>query len=509
MRFKSDVLVIGSGIAGLTFAIKLAILKPDCKISVLAKGDLDESSTNFAQGGIATVTDLSNDSFQAHIEDTLKSGDGLSIPAIVRLVVESGPERIKDLVEFGVDFTKRKDGAFDLALEGGHSTNRIVHTFDNTGFQVQKALLQKAFTFKNISFFKNRFCFELLASKSGEICGVNTLNTETKKVTHFKSKVVVLATGGSGQVYHYTTNPSVATGDGISMAKKISVMISNLNYVQFHPTALYEEDKIRLDLLTEAIRGFGGYVVNREGIRFLYNTDVRGELATRDIVSKAIFEELNRSGEKCVYLDCRHLDRQEFERRFPQISANISKRNLDVSQDLIPIIPAAHYQCGGITVNEKGQTNKEGLYAIGECADTGLHGANRLASNSLLEGLVFGHEVAEWISFIIDEMKDLTPEKQAKYALDTSDDELYKNVIIEIKNVMSQHATIASNLTDFEIAMEKLDDLQVLMASQDQPCRISEYKITATNLLVNAKEIVKNKRREAENKHAKSKMENV
>lgn len=508
MQFKSDVLVVGAGVAGLSFAIKLATLRPNSKITVLAKGELDESSTNFAQGGIATVTDLSTDSFQAHIEDTLKSGGGLSVPSIVRLVVESGPKRIQDLVNYGVEFTRQNDGAFDLALEGGHSTNRIVHTFDNTGYHVQKALLQKAFSFKNITFYKNRYGIDLLASNTNVINGVSAFNKETNKVEIFESKAVVLATGGAGQVYHYTTNPSVATGDGISMAKKSGVMVSNLNFVQFHPTALYEEGKLRLDLLTEAIRGFGGYVVNSQGVRFLFKEDERGELATRDIVSTAIFHELERSGEHCVYLDCRHLDHEAFSRKFPQISANISSKSLSISTDLIPIIPAAHYQCGGITVNEKGQTNKEGLYAIGECSDSGLHGANRLASNSLLEGLVFGHEVAEWISCVLDDIHYSKPENLVNYSFDSTKETLYKNVVTEIKTIMSQYATVASHAADFEDALEMLGDLEVLITSQAHSNHISEGKLIATNLLVNAQEIVQRKIQAKENKQTQAIAEN-
>lgn len=487
---KKDVIVVGAGVAGLSFAIQLAKEKSDCQIAVLAKGPLDYSNTFFAQGGIATVTDFENDSFEAHIQDTLASGQGLSSPATVRFVVESGPARIADLVEYGVDFNRTEDGDFDLALEGGHGVPRVVHAFDHTGADVQKALLNTASKFENIQLFENRYAIELLQGKSGRVVGVSVLNIEANDIEFFEGKKIILATGGSGQVYKNTTNPGIATGDGIGMGMRVEAMFSHLNFVQFHPTALYEKEVDRQDLLTEAIRGFGAYVVNKKGERFLFETDERGELATRDIVAGAIFKELKKSGEPCVYLDCRHLEATAFLEKFPRVSENLKKKGWDITTELIPVVPASHYQNGGLTVNEKGQTSVEGLYAIGECADTGLHGANRLASNSLLEGLVYGYEVAEWIASVIAEIKEEEIETTTEYELSTKCDEVFKNSTKEIRGIMSDYATIVSTEQELEVAKIKLTELAEFLAPKFASGVISTASLTAQNLLSTAQAIV-------------------
>ena len=323
VRNNSEIIVIGSGIAGLSFAINITKLIPNIKISVLTKSEIVLSNSNFAQGGIAVVTNLVKDSYEAHIKDTLASGGGLSKPSIVKLVVETAYERLKELVDYGVEFNHTPEGEFDLALEGGHSVHRVVHAFDNTGEHVVKSLIKKALSCKNISFYENRFCIDILKDENEKVRGVSALNLNTNEIENHVGKIVVLATGGSGQVYKHTTNPAVATGDGVAMGIKAGALVSNLNFVQFHPTALYEENKPRLDLLTEAIRGFGAYIVNKEGKRFVFDYDTRGELATRDIVSKAIFSEIKISGEPCVFLDCKQLDLEKFKEKFPQIYSNL------------------------------------------------------------------------------------------------------------------------------------------------------------------------------------------
>lgn len=497
---KSDVIIVGSGVAGLSFAIKLAKRKPHSKISVLSKAGLALSNSHFAQGGIATVTQTINDTFTEHINDTIKSGAGLSDPSIVKLVIETAPDRLNELVEYGMDFTLNKDGNFDLGLEGGHSKPRVVHKFDNTGEHLINTLIRQAQSFENISFFTHRFCIEILKTETGEAKGVSALNTLNQEIELFTGKFIVLATGGSGQVYKNTTNPSVATGDGVAMGIKIGATISNLNFVQFHPTVLYEKKKEQLDLLSEAIRGYGGHVVDKNETQFLFKTDARGELATRDIVSKAIFNELKESGERCVYLDCRHLDPVQFKSHFPKITANLASKGFDVSTHLIPIVPAAHYQCGGLKVNEFGETNIPGLFALGECAETGLHGANRLASNSLLEGLVFAHESAEFISLVIDDIPFDDSIQILLYKVSLAKDDLFLNVKEDIKMVMTNGATIASEIEGLNLARIKLDNLTAIFETKELIQPISKISLETHNLWVVASEIVQSKIKYFKNK---------
>ena len=490
---KSDVIIVGSGVAGLSFAIQLAKRRPQSKITVLAKSELANSNSHYAQGGIATVTHFINDSFEEHINDTISSGGGLSDPSIVKLVVESAPSRLNELVEYGMDFTFNKDGEFDLGLEGGHSKPRVVHTFDNTGEHLINTLLRVAQSIENISLFTHRFCIEILKTETGRAGGVSVFNTTTQEIELFTGKFIVLATGGSGQVYKNTTNPSVATGDGVAMGIKAGATISNLNFVQFHPTVLFEEDKEQLDLLSEAIRGYGGHVVDKSECRFLFEYDARGELATRDIVSKAIFNELKESGESCVYLDCRHLDPSQFESHFPQISANLASKNFTISSDLIPIVPAAHYQCGGLKVNEMGETNISGLFAIGECAESGLHGENRLASNSLLEGLVFGHEAAEFISSVFDDIPFDDSIHLPVYNVSRANDDLFLKIKTELKDIMTKGATIVSSIEDLNLAKISLERMTTDLEIKQLNSPISKISLEMNNLLIVATAIVQSK----------------
>lgn len=491
--YEYDVVVVGSGVAGLSFAIRLAEEKPNCKISILSKGKLDLTNTSFAQGGIAAVVDQQNDSFVNHIEDTLKSGGGLSSPSIVQLVVEKAPACIEDLINYGVAFTRKENGELDLALEGGHSLPRVVHVFDKTGHYVQAALLKKAHSLLNITFYENRFAIEFLNGLDNTIGGLSAFYEKENKIEIFHAKSIVLATGGSGQVYLQTTNPLVATGDGIAMGSKVGAKISHLGFVQFHPTALYEEGMPRLELITEAIRGFGAYIVNKKGKRFIAETDERGELATRDVVSKSIFKELERSKETHVYLDCRHLNHKELEEKFPHVRKQLENKGFSLSKDLIPIVPGAHYQCGGLVVNEKGQTNIKGLYAIGECANTGLHGANRLASNALLEGLVFGRKVAECISENIDEMPQVRPQLYAIYQIDFTYDVEFVNTIYEVKTIMSKYVTIASDYTQLMKAKQKLKTITQRLRPFFERRIVSASALTAQNLLILSEQIILDK----------------
>lgn len=390
----TDVLVLGSGIAGLSFALKVAQKRPDLSICILTKADKNETNTKYAQGGIAAVMNNLTDTFDAHITDTLKSGKGFCDTGIVEMVVNKAPRRLMEMIEWGASFDKTPNGDWDLGLEGGHSQSRILHHKDKTGYEIERALLKKLEAFKNIYFFTHHFAIDLLV-ENNSCSGLKYYNKKSGEIEILTSGITYLATGGSGQIFETTTNPVIATGDGVAMAHRAGAAVKDLHFIQFHPTALFSRKENPAFLISEAVRGAGAKLVNKAGTRFVFEYDPAGELATRDIVSHAIFSELQKSGEPCVYLDCRHLERESFSAHFPTIIEKCLQVGIDVFIDLIPVTPAAHYQCGGIAVNRNSRTSVENLYANGECAHTGLHGANRLASNSLLEALVFAHEAAK------------------------------------------------------------------------------------------------------------------
>jgi L-aspartate oxidase len=400
---KTDFLVIGSGIAGLTFAVKTAQQFPDKKILVLTKAATDETNTKYAQGGVAGVMDTGKDSFEKHIEDTLIAGDGLCNTHIVEIVVKEGVERIREIIQWGAQFDKEADGDYKLGREGGHSEFRILHHKDVTGKEMERALMHKISEFKNIEIYKHCYVVDLitqhhlghLVTKSTPdiICyGVYALNENTNQIERILSSITLLATGGNGQVYRSTTNPSIATGDGVAMVYRAKGRIENMEFIQFHPTALYEPGlRGQSFLITEAVRGDGGILRNRIGEAFMERYDVRKDLAPRDIVARAIDSEMKISGTEHVYLDCRHMNIENFKEHFPNIYEKCKSIGIDVAKQMIPVAPAAHYSCGGIKTDEWGRTSIRNLYAAGECASTELHGANRLASNSLLEAMVFAH----------------------------------------------------------------------------------------------------------------------
>lgn len=402
---KTDVLIIGTGIAGLSLAVKLAQSRKDLGITIMTKDSADSSNTQFAQGGIAAVMDNVRDSFAQHVEDTLKSGAGSCDEEIVRMVVRQAPDRLQELISLGVSFDKINSG-WDLALEGGHSQRRILHHADITGREIERVLLKAARTLPNITILEQHFVIDLFVDSDNKhkACHGAFYIDESKKVRYIRARAIVLSTGGCGQIFRKTTNSHVATGDGVAIAHRAGAQIADMQYIQFHPTAFYEPGKNPYFLLTEALRGAGAHIVNEQGKRFLFQYDLRGELATRDIVSKAISTELQRSGRDHVLLDCTHLGQKVFEEHFPAILGYCKSKGLDPVHGLIPITPVAHYQCGGVTVNRYGQTTVNGLYAIGECARTGLHGKNRLASNSLLEAVVFAHQASYHIGNTIDDI---------------------------------------------------------------------------------------------------------
>lgn len=398
---KTDILIIGSGVSGLFFAMKTAKKCPNLSLVIMAKETAKNTNTRLAQGGIAVVTDYNSDSFKKHIKDTIAAGDGHCDERVVEMVVNQAPERLKELLEIGTEFDKNKEGKWDLALEGGHSQNRILHHKDSSGLEIENKLLKIIKELPNVQLWENHQVIDLnteIKKKERNCSGAFYYDKKQKKIKYIRARTIVMCTGGCGQLFKNTTNPEIAAGDGIAMAARAGAEIEDMHYIQFHPTALYSKNENPLFLISEAVRGFGAHIVNEDQKRFLFKYDARGELATRDIISQAIFKELQYSSKDCVYLDCRHLDSEAFSFQFPAITAHCNQKGINPKKDLIPIIPAAHYQCGGIKVNQDGRTAIKNLYAIGECARTGLHGKNRLASNSLLEALVFAHQASEDIN---------------------------------------------------------------------------------------------------------------
>ena len=400
---QTDFLVIGSGIAGLTYALKVAQDRPDKTITILTKAQSDETNTKYAQGGIAGVMDLDKDSFDKHIEDTLIAGDGLCNRHIVEIVVKEGVDRIREIINWGAEFDKEPDGDFKLGKEGGHSEFRILHHKDVTGKEMERALLEAIKRKPNIKLISHCFVLDIitqhhlgyLVTKSTpdiECYGVYVLNHSTNKIEKILAGTTLLATGGNGQVYRTTTNPSIATGDGVAMVYRAKGRIENMEFIQFHPTALYEPGvRGQSFLITEAVRGDGGILRNYEGEAFMERYDKRKDLAPRDIVARAIDNEMKVAGTENVFLDCRHFSAAKFIEHFPNIYEKCLSIGIDITKQMIPVAPAAHYSCGGIKTDEWARTSIKNLYAAGECASTGLHGANRLASNSLLEAMVFAH----------------------------------------------------------------------------------------------------------------------
>lgn len=400
---KTQLLIIGSGVAGLTLAIKYAEAFPKKNITIVTKGNEDESNTKYAQGGVAVVLDNKTDSFKKHIEDTLISGDGLCNKAVVDMVITEGPKRLKELMIWGAQFDLDQTGNLDLGREGGHSACRVVHYKDITGYEIQRALLIRAHQLENMTILSYHFAIDLITehqlkqtSENTSCFGAYVLNQKNGKTLTILADSTVLAAGGIGRVYGHTTNPMIATGDGIAMAYRAKAEIKDMEFVQFHPTALYTNQKGSAFLISEAVRGFGAYLRTKEGNRFMPNYDDRAELASRDIVSQSIDKELKKSGDHCVYLDCTHLDLEVFKNHFPNIYNTCLKNNIDISKNWIPVVPASHYVCGGIVVDTHGKTSINNLFACGECSRTGLHGANRLASNSLLEALVYAHNIYKY-----------------------------------------------------------------------------------------------------------------
>jgi L-aspartate oxidase len=466
MEKKYDFLVIGSGLGGLSFALKVASHGSVC---VITKAELEETNTRYAQGGIAAVT-YEPDSPDKHVTDTLVAGDHVCNEEVVRMVVAEAPTQIKELIQWGTKFDKESDGKYDLAREGGHSEHRILHHKDNTGQEIQRALSEKVRNHPNIDLLEHHFAVDLITQHhlgnlvkrhmTDIVCyGAYVLNMETEEVTRILSKTTLLASGGAGNLYSTTTNPSIATGDGIAMVYRAKGIIENMEFVQFHPTSLFNPGESPSYLITEAMRGYGGILKNQMGEKFMNKYDKRGSLAPRDIVARAIDNELKIHGQEFVYLDVTHKEEDPLKEHFPNISEKCSSQGIDIAKDMIPVVPAAHYICGGVKVDMDGQTGINRLYAVGEVSSTGLHGANRLASNSLIEAIVYAaragkhaishsknyelaHKIPDW-----DESGTSHPEEMV----------LITQNLKEVKQIMTNYVGIVRSDLRLERAVTRLE----------------------------------------------------
>ena len=462
-----DFLVIGSGIAGMSFALKVA---QKGKVALICKTELEEANTFFAQGGIASVTNTLVDNFDKHIEDTMIAGDWISDRAAVEKVVREAPGQIKELIDWGVDFDKNDKGDFDLHKEGGHSEFRILHHKDNTGAEIQESLIRAVKTHPNIEIFNRHFAVEIITQHHmgiivtrhtpGIKCyGAYVLNEDTGEVDTFLSKVTLMATGGVGAVYRNTTNPLVATGDGIAMVYRAKGLVQDMEFIQFHPTALYHPGDRPCFLITEAMRGYGAVLRNMGGEEFMQKYDPRLSLAPRDIVARAIDSEMKQRGDDHVYLDVTHKDPEETKKHFPNIYEKCLSLGIDITKDYIPVAPAAHYLCGGIKVNLNGESSINRLYAVGECSCTGLHGGNRLASNSLIEAVVYADAAAKHALSVLDryEFNHEIPEWNAEGTVTNEEMVLITQSMKEVNQIMGAYVGIVRSDLRLKRAWVRLD----------------------------------------------------
>ncbi len=468
MRKQVDFLVIGSGIAGLTYALKVAKFG---KVCIVTKSNMDDTATSWAQGGIAAVM-YTPDSYEKHIKDTIIAGDGLCDERIVRLTIQESTERIKELIRWGTKFDKTKSGRFDLAKEGGHSEYRVLHHKDSTGREIENALLNQIRQHPNIEVLENCFTIDLITqhhlgievnrrTKDITCFGAYVLNPRTHLVDTILAKLTLIGTGGAGNVYSNTTNPLISTGDGIAMVYRAKGVIENMEFIQFHPTALYHPEEKPAFLISEAVRGFGAVLRDRQGKEFMHKYDSRLSLAPRDIVARAIDNELKLSGEDYLYLDCRQLNKNELIQHFPTIYAKCLSIGINITKDMIPVVPTAHYTCGGIKVDESGRTSIRNLYASGECSSTGLHGANRLASNSLLESIVFSHRAG---MDAIDQVKEIPfmneiPDWNAEGMVLNEEMVLITQSLKELQSIMTSYVGIVRSDLRLKRAFDRLEIL--------------------------------------------------
>jgi len=466
MRTYVDFLVIGSGIAGLVFALKVA---KHGKVCIVTKNKMEETATAYAQGGIAAVM-YTPDSYEKHIQDTIIAGDGLCNEDIVRMTILESTERIRELVKWGTHFDKTRTGKYDLAREGGHSEKRVLRHKDNTGKEIEDTLIEQVKRHPNIEVRENHYAIDVITQhhlgeavnmRSSDITcyGAYVLNPASNLVETILAKVTLVATGGAGNIYNNTTNPMVSTGDGVAMVYRAKGAVEHMEFFQFHPTALYQPQERPSFLITEALRGFGAKLKDMHGEEFMQKYDPRLELAPRDIVARAIDNEMKISGEDHVCLDCRHLKRDDLMERFPTIFAKCLSLGLDISRDMIPVVPAAHYMCGGIKTDAHGLSSIRNLYASGECASTGLHGANRLASNSLLESVVFSHRAS---LHALEQIKhtdycNAIPDWNAEGMVFTEEMILITQSQKELQSIMSSYVGIVRSNLRLKRAKDRLE----------------------------------------------------
>ncbi len=505
MEMKTDVLVIGSGIAGLFSALKISEY---ADVVLVTKKNKAESNTNYAQGGIASVID-STDTFEKHIQDTLIAGAGLCHEDAVTIMVEEGPSRIYDLIDIGTKFTK-KNGKLDLAKEGGHSMARIVHAKDFTGKEIERALIEGVNSKKNIQILENVVAIDLLTEHNihrlknqpldNRNCwGAYVLDCSKNEVIKITSKVTMLATGGIGQVYLHTTNPGIATGDGFAMAYRAGAKIGDMEFVQFHPTSLFAAGKNNSFktpsfLISEAVRGFGGLLKTKSGEQFMQNYDARRELAPRDIVARAIDNELKKRGDEYVYLDITHKSADEIIEHFPNIYENCKKTGIDITKAMIPVVPAAHYACGGVVVDKFARTSLRGLFACGEVSMTGVHGANRLASNSLLEAVVFAYRASDKIQGFLKDYSSKIPEIpdwDDSGTLSADERILITHSVKEVKQIMWDYVGIVRSNNRLERAFRRTHNLYDETENLYKRTKIFQEILELRNLITCAHMIIK------------------
>ena len=472
MVFKYDFLIIGAGVAGMSYALKVARAHKG-KVCMICKTSLDEANTSFAQGGVASVTNLAVDNFDKHIEDTMIAGDFISDRRAVEQVVRNAPEQIAELVKWGVNFDRKEDGEFDLHREGGHSEFRILHHADDTGAEIQRGLMAAVRACPDIDVKENHFAVEIITQHHLgarvtrrtpyiNCYGAYVLNPETQKVDTYLSKVTLMCTGGCGAVYQTTTNPVIATGDGEAMVYRAKGTVKDMEFVQFHPTALYHPGETHpAFLITEAMRGYGGILRLPNGESFMEKYDERLSLAPRDIVARAIDNEMKQRGDEHVYLDVTHKDPEETKKHFPNIYKKCLSIGIDITKDYIPVAPAAHYLCGGIKVDLDGQSSIRRLYAIGECSCTGLHGGNRLASNSLIEAVVYADAAAKHALSVLEryDFNEDIPEWNDEGTISNEERVLITQSMKEVNQIMESYVGIVRSNTRLTRAWNRLDIL--------------------------------------------------